>query len=149
MKEKINYEEIKQLFRNEKSIKIILIIGAVIIIFIALGGITPSRNNQEAKLSLFNYEKQAEYEKELEVKLADILSQIEGIGKIDIMITLDTSEETTYINNKDDPTCIKTPLVRGVIVVCDGGDDVIIKQKVINAVSGAFGISTTRISVIK
>ena len=44
---------------------------------------------------------------------------------------------------------VKAPQVRGVIVVCDGGDNIAVKEKVINAVSGVFGISTTRISVIK
>ena len=65
------------------------------------------------------------------------------------MITLDSSEQNQYQKNEDEPVYTKTPEIRGVIVVCDGGDNIIIREKVISAVSGAFGISTTRVSVIK
>lgn len=144
----MNINEIKELFRSEKSIKIIIIAGAVIILLIAFSGLS-SVKGENSVSGLFNYEKQAEYEEALEIKLGKVLSEIDGIGNMSIMITLDSSEENAYEKSNYEPTCIITPKVRGVIVVCDGGDDIVIKEKVINAVSGAFGISTTRISVIK
>ena len=64
------------------------------------------------------------------------------------MVTLDTSEESEYGRSKDMLLSVKAPSVRGVIVVCDGGNNIIVKEKVTSAVSGVFGISTTRVSVI-
>ncbi len=144
----LSLKEIKELFQSEKKIKIIFIIGAIFILLIALSGLGGSKK-EEAGDYLFNYDKQGRYEKSLESKLSDVLSKIEGIGNINIMITLESSEENIYSDNDNEPSSIKTPLVRGVIVVCDGGDNIIVKEKVINAVSGVFGISTTRVSVIK
>lgn len=139
----LSLKEIRELFKSEKSIKIILIVGAAIIIVVALSGISGSSDNS-GSTEAFNYRKQAEYEAALEERLTNILSGIEGIGNLKIMITLDSSEQ-----NHKEPEYTKSPEIRGVIVVCDGGDSIIIREKVISAVSGAFGISTTRVSVIK
>lgn len=139
----LSLKEIRELFKSEKSIKIILIVGAAIIIVVALSGISGSSDNSGGT-EAFNYRKQAEYEAALEERLTNILSGIEGIGNLKIMITLDSSEQ-----NHKEPEYTKSPEIRGVIVVCDGGDSIIIREKVISAVSGAFGISTTRVSVIK
>ena len=144
----LNLNEIKELFRSEKKIKIILITGALVILLIALSGLTTEKKNESDNV-LFDYNQQKQYEEALETKLSDVLSEIEGIGNINIMITLDSSEESIFSDNKKEITSVKTPSVRGVIVVCDGGDNIVIKEKVISAVAGVFGISTTRISVIK
>lgn len=40
------------------------------------------------------------------------------------------------------------PKIRGVIIHCENGDNPYIKEKVVDAVSKVFGISTARISVI-
>lgn len=144
----LSLKEFKELFKSEKSVKIILISGAAIIILIALSGLSGRTNTSETS-ELFNYNRQYEYEVALEERLAKILSEIEGIGNINIMITLDSSEENQFQKNGSTPSRITTPEIRGVIVVCDGGDNILIREKVINAVSGAFGISTTRVSVIK
>ena len=41
------------------------------------------------------------------------------------------------------------PVVKGVIVVCDGGDDQVVKQRVTDAVKTALNISLTRVCVTK
>lgn len=145
----LSLKELRELFRSEKSIKVILIAGAALIVVIALSSLTGGSAESDTEIGLFNYEKQAEYEAALEERLGNILSQIDGIGNINIMITLDSSEQNQFQKSGDEPVYTKTPAIRGVIVVCDGGDNIIIREKVISAVSGAFGISTTRISVIK
>lgn len=143
----IGFKDLKELFRNEKKLGVVIIAGFSIIILIAFSGLS-SAGSEQSNDMFFDYKKQSEYENALENKLCSILSEIEGIGSIDVMITLDTSEENCYSNDDDELLCIKTPSVRGVIVVCDKGDDVVIQEKIVSAVTGAFGISTTRISVI-
>ncbi|MGN0577970.1 MAG: hypothetical protein ACI4J4_05070 [Ruminiclostridium sp.] len=147
MKGVFRLKDVGEIIKSDKSVKIILAAGAALMLIIAFGGFfSSSTKTEEAGYSRAEL---AEYEAALEKRLSDILSEINGIGKTEVMITLDGAEQTEYGKSKDMLISVKAPQVRGVIVVCDGGDNIAVKEKVINAVSGVFGISTTRISVIK
>ena len=41
------------------------------------------------------------------------------------------------------------PVVKGVVVVCDGGDDPVVQQRVIDAVTTALDITSVRVCVVK
>ncbi len=147
MKGIFRLKDVGEIIKSDKSVKIILAAGAALMLIIAFGGFFGgSTKTEEAGYSRAEL---AEYEARLEKRLSDILSEIKGIGKTEVMITLDGAEQTEYGKSKDMLISVKAPQVRGVIVVCEGGDNIAVKEKVINAVSGVFGISTTRISVIK
>lgn len=147
MKGIFRLKDVGDILKSDKSVKIILAAGAALMLIIAFGGFFGgSTKTEEAGYSRAEL---AEYEARLEKRLSDILSEIKGIGKTEVMITLDGAEQTEYGKSKDMLLSVTAPRVRGVIVVCDGGDNIAVKEKVINAVSGVFGISTTRISVIK
>lgn len=146
MKAVLSLGEIKELLRSDKAVRIIITAGAAIMIMIALGGIfggSAKKADTSVKYDL------SVYERELEDRLANILSEIEGVGDINVMITLDTSEKTEYGKNSDMLLSVTAPKVRGVIVVCDGGDSITVKEKVTDAVKGIFGINTAHISVTK
>lgn len=145
MKWIFSYGKLKEYIKGDKRIKLILILGVTVIILIAFSGISGKKSETVSTASIGEL---SQYERKLEERLSDILSEIEGVGNIRVMITLDTSEESEYGKSKDMLLSVKAPEVRGVIVVCDGGDNVIIKEKITSAVSGVFRISTTRISVI-
>lgn len=101
--------------------------------------------------------------------LTEILSQIDGVGKVSIMLTWETGEEYIYQTDASgsaeqwDTVTItdqdraeqgliqKTiaPKYRGAIVVCEGAENVAVRLSVIEAVSDATGLSTDRISVLK
>ncbi len=128
------------------------------------------------------------FEEELEGKLTGIVSQIDGVGNVHIMVTLDQtiqdvyaterktsdegtseagesgtgkqetnkSDETTYLVVKDENGSEKTirlteiePVVRGVVVVCDGGGDARVQQEITDAVTTALHITSVRVCVIK
>ncbi|MFU0833314.1 MAG: Stage III sporulation protein AG [Oscillospiraceae bacterium] len=68
----------------------------------------------------------------------------------------DQSNETTYILVKDANGSEKAlsvteiqPIVKGVVVVCDGGSSPAVQQNVIDAVTTALDISSARVCVIK
>lgn len=67
----------------------------------------------------------------------------------------DTYEQTTIMvedENGRKSALIRTrlePVVKGVVIVCEGGDDVIIQQKVTEAVKVALSIGTNQISCIR
>ncbi len=115
-----------------------------LILFLSIGGLKSGGTEAAAR----PYEDRSAYEAELEKRLTDILSEIEGIGELRVMVTLDTSEQTEYGKNEDMLISVKMPQVRGVIVVCGGGDSVVVREKVVRAVTSVFAVSSTRVGVI-
>ena len=66
------------------------------------------------------------------------------------------SNETTYLVIKDEngsekalPLTEIQPVVRGVVVVCDGGGDARVQQEITDAVTTALHITSVRVCVIK
>lgn len=66
---------------------------------------------------------------ETEIKLSSILSSIDGVGDTDVMITMAENEVT------------------GVIIVCEGGDRIMVKNDILNAVSTALNIDKSIIAI--
>ncbi len=145
MKGILSLKELRGFLKDDKKLTVALIVGAALILFLSLGGLKSGDSGTEAR----PYEDRSAYEAELEKRLTDILSEIEGIGELSVMVTLDTSEQTEYGKNENMLLSVKMPQVRGVIVVCGGGDSVVVREKVVRAVTGVFAVSSTRVSVVK
>ena len=91
MKWKEQIEKYLEPLMNTKMLAIILLVG---IVFLVLPGFFG-----EQETSVPEQNKPADikvYVKELEQRLSDILSTIEGAGKISVMITLNDEGETVY-----------------------------------------------------
>lgn len=108
-------------------------------------------------------------------ELEEILSQIDGVGKVRVMLTEAAGSETIYQTDEDrnqssdaedlrvetvivsgsDRTenglvrTIVPPVYLGAIIVCQGGDSPVVRLSVIQAVSNVTGIGTDRITVVK
>lgn len=108
-------------------------------------------------------------------ELAQILSQIDGAGKVQVMLTIAAGEETIYqvdediSTNQDSGTTrwdtvtvtdadrdqtglirqVNPPLYQGAIVVCQGADSPAVRLAIVEAVSKATGLGADRISVLK
>lgn len=112
-------------------------------------------------------------------QLVKILENINGAGRVEVMLTFESSQEKIYaydtdenidsekekgeerktksehiiIKNENGEDGLKVkdiyPQIRGVAVVCDGGDDPIIKGQIISMISALFNINSTKISVAK
>lgn len=152
MKAIIGLGEIKELLKTDRAVRLIVGAGAAILLLIALGSLfgqfgSSGKTDNASVSGKADREMLEEYEHTLEQRLSDILSDIDGVGEAKVMVTLDTSGHTEFGKNADMLISVTAPEVRGVIVVCDGGDSVAVKEKVIDAVSGVFGINTLRISV--
>lgn len=107
----------------------------------------------------------------LEASLSDILSQIYGVGKVEVLLTQAAGERITYQTDEDisgtdtrrntvlitDSDRDETGLVRqvlppvyqGAIVACQGADSAQIRLAVVEAVMCVTGLSSDRISVLK
>ena len=148
----IKAENIIGKLKNNKVIIVILIIG---VIFLFL----PDAPEEGAD---YDYN----YEKEFTEKTKSILEEIEGAGRVSLVISFydkgktvpltDKSESRETINEKTVSTSGKVallkeeyPSVRGVVVVCDGGENEGVRENIINAVSALTGAPFHNIKVFK
>ena len=152
--------------KRSPKLAIYLTVAAVCILLLLLMR-TPEKEDEKpppAEAAAEVYET-ASYEEELEQKLKEIISRIQGVGDVTVMLTIegtetkiyasDTSEsdsktesETVVIGSKEALLqAIKYPEVRGVLVVCSGGDKPLIQEKVVNAVSTVLDIPTSKVYV--
>jgi len=159
--------------------KAIIIAGFLGIALILLSNVfSSSGDKSDIEISIPEFDADA-YRIELESRLADIISHIDGAGNTGVMITLEGGREYVYAQNTRHDTCSdsdnvqssgeseyytvksdsngetpilvyeREPKVRGVIVVCSGGDNEAVREKITEAVAGIFDISKTNISVSK
>ncbi len=163
------------IFKDDKKIALIVIIGFIVITLIF---ITEIDFANEEEIEINNENSTVEYCNFLEQKVQEIIKSIDGAGETKVMITLsetteyiyatndkdtqkntDTNDDSTFENdyviieqdNNDTGLLIKTiePKVRGVAVVCEGGNDVKVQTQIYSAVSAVLNISTSRISISK
>ncbi len=139
MKTKI---DIKNLLDSPKFTKAAIIVGLVAIALIFLSSyIDASSFTQKTDID--------EYCVALEESLLSVVTQIEGVGEAKIFLTMDNSGENVYLNNSDTKTKSITPVVRGVVIVCDGGDDPLVVSRVMSAVTKSLDISSNKVCVTK
>lgn len=133
--------DFKKFYDNPKIIKFAVIIGvcAVALIFVSSYMEFGTTNNVDT----------GEYCALLEEDLLSVVTSIEGVGRAKIFLTMDNDGENVYLNNTDTKTKSITPVVRGVVVVCDGGDDPLVVSRVMSAVTKSLDISTNKVCVTK
>ncbi len=167
-------DAIKYLKNNDsKRIKIIIAVGLIGILLIGVSDMfsNASKDTDDDTVQTVSSD---DYADEIEQKLTDIISSIDGVGECKIMVTLENSSENVYAtdvqsdsdtdssstseeyviydsNNGEEPVLLKEyyPKILGVTIVCSGGDDVVIKETVTDTVTSLFNISTNRVSVSK
>lgn len=105
----------------------------------------------------------SQYKDALEKELEEIITKIDGVGKVTVMLTVDSTysyeyvsdtknneSETVIIGNKEALISkISNPKISGVLVVCSGGDSVKVKEKIINSVATVLDIPYSKVYVAK
>lgn len=135
-------KKINKLIRSKSFLRIAVIVGlsAILLIFIT----------SHIDLSIFQKQTDAEtYSEELRSRLLDIVSQIDGVGEVKVFLTMDNSGENVYLSNSDTKTKSIEPTVRGIVIVCDGGDDPVVVDRVLGAVTRSLSISSDKVYITK
>ena len=108
---------------------------------------------------------------ELQDQLGELLSHMARAGKVSVLLTRRTGEETVYQTDREVRTDaqqtetvmvtgsdrsekglvrqINPPEYLGAVVLCQGADNAAVKLAIVEAVSKATGLSTDRITVLK
>ena len=137
---------------------IILAVGVVVML------IPSAETEKEAPIT-----PEISIQSDLEGELEEILSQISGVGKTEVLLTEFSGSETIYQsdsghNLSGSDTVILTdsnrsqyglvrqvlaPVYKGAVVVCKGADSASVRLAVVDAVMRATGLSSDCISVLK
>lgn len=144
-----------------KYLVLVVIIGIVLMLI-------PTQTSVQAKVE---EEKKTETP-DVSLQLAEILAQVKGAGKVEVMLTLASGEQTIYQTDDSQgdggtgqqDTVIVTDQsrgqngliqqvnaakYRGAIVVCQGADNASVRLALMDAVSKVTGLDYSRISVLK
>lgn len=114
-----------------------------------------------------------------EARLSDLLSKIQGAGKVEVMLSLRTGQRTEYqtdtqlqtetggaeeLRRQEDSTVlygagsgsqqalvrhVEAPQYLGALVVCQGADDPTVRLDLVQAVSSVTGLGADQITVVK
>lgn len=173
--EKISLKEIAYRLRNDRKLLVIafvMIVGIILTVISSFG--SESEEKEQISLQTDKIFNESEYTGQLENKLEEMISLISGAGETKVIVTLECDYETVYakdgsIEKDNDSTdedseyiiidsrdvqgglVLKTvtPKIRGVAVVCAGGDSMYVKTAVTDLLSAVLDIGTNHISVSK
>ncbi|HIT84626.1 MAG TPA: hypothetical protein IAA60_01845 [Candidatus Ornithomonoglobus intestinigallinarum] len=152
----MNKEEALKFLRNKNNL---MIIGVIIIGIIFMTAFQGSDGGREEKTEAVQTE-------DTERRLEEILSAIEGAGRVDVMITYrDAGEKSIAYEKRESgtgydekavmadgsPLIVREtePSVMGVIVTADGADSIAVKKALTEAVAAALGAEPHRICIYK
>lgn len=117
-----------------------------------------------------------QYKQQTEKELKEILEKIDGVGECEVMVTLEGTTEYIYAENLSEYTDtdgekssnkhenevvmieqdgtkqalvrkIVKPQITGAVIVCEGGGDLKVNERVIKAVKAALNLSSGKICV--
>lgn len=113
---------------------------------------------------------QLQQEPDLELRLAAILSQIDGVGRVQVLLTEESGRETLYQTDTQTDTDRRTedtvlvedasrtetglvrqtlePKYRGAVILCQGADQPSVRLAIVEAVRCVTGLGADRISVL-
>lgn len=134
-------KRLSQILSNPKMLRVAVVIGAVAIVLIYLSSYITIGDNSVRSTE--------EYGELLTDRLTEILSGVDGVGELRVFMTMENAGENRYQNNTDRKTESVTPSVRGVVVVCEGGDDPIVIARVQDAVTKSLSVSADKVCITK
>ncbi len=158
--EKLKNEKAKKLFAVFSSKKYLI---PVILVLLALCLIIFSSGDKREETAARS--EAGLLSEKLEERIRLMCEKVEGVGNVYVMLTLDTSEEYVYAaDTEKNGSTVKSefvladsssgielyvvcPKVRGVAVVCDGGDRATVKKVLSELISSALGIPISKISI--
>ena len=150
-----------------KYVLLVALVGAALLVWPAGGPEAETRTETERE-DLFQVD-------QMERKLEKALSQVEGVGEVTVVLTLQggprqvlaqdgnateesgrTSRETSTIllskgSGQQEPAVLQElgPVYQGALVVCTGGEEPQVKLALYEAVSALTGLRADKISICK
>lgn len=157
---------IKEFFYKNRAVALVVLVG-VLLMLLPTGKTEAQQPQRQETVS--------EPRENLETRLEQILSQVSGAGNVRVLLTQERGETSVYqldlqevtdgdrreirqdtvtVTGSDRQqegllTQVEAPRYRGAVIVCQGGDNPTVRLSVVEAVSGATGLPSNRITVLK
>ncbi len=137
-------EAFGKISKNVKWQRVIIAAGIIGIALIFLSNyIGTGSGREDDKFSVTTYSTK------IESDLESVIGKIQGAGKTNVLLTMENSVEYVYLGDSTTKTKEIQPHIRGVLVVCEGGDEPVVVERVTDAVCKALNISTAKVCVTK
>ena len=135
---------------------------AFLLLIAALGGLLLLFGSQENQRVGEDYARlREEYRKETEERVTKLCSEVKGVGRVSVLLTLQAGEEyvyakdesatggTDYVTGQSGGLLLyrRTPRVLGVAVVCDGGGSESVANELRALLHAALDVPYSRISI--
>ena len=146
-----------EILKSNKKIGIILLFAAVGVILLILGtsGESTAKKETESELML------SEYSKEVEEKIIELCSNVKGVSNVSVAVSFESGFEYVYAREDGGDVVIvgsgsskspirvkeKMPVIGGIGIVCKGGGDPTVQKKLLDLISAAFGVSSSKIYI--
>ena len=157
---------IKEFFYKNRAVALVVLVG-VLLMLLPTGKSEAQQPQRQETVS--------EPRENLETRLEQILSQVSGAGNVRVLLTQERGETSVYQLDRQEVTDgdrreirqdtitvtgsdrqqeglltqVEAPRYRGAVIVCQGGDNPTVRLSVVEAVSGATGLPSNRITVLK
>lgn len=159
---------LRGLVQKYRHAALVLLIGMALMLL-------PTPGKEEAQDASVPEAQTEPAEEDLEARLAQLLSKIDGAGAVEVLLTVRSGSETLYQTDSEtnseesasrqsvstviieDADNAESGLVRrtdppvylGAVVVCQGADDPKVKLAIVEAVRCVTGLGADQISVVK
>lgn len=144
--------------RAVKGLGLLMVGLAAGIMLLFLGGKTEETELPAVTEEAFSFET---YEKELAVRLEEMIARLDGVSDVHVMLTLERSyaeelagENGEYLTVRESDggqgtvtLSREAPKVKGVAVICTGGDSIEKQQEIISMLSALLELPSHRIFV--
>ena len=173
--------KIKELFAKIKKVKhhqvyLAVIVGVIAcMLYLSFSGIfgTKAQTNvstQDDKNEL-NFSSSMEYVSYLENKLESVITNVKGVGKASIFISLEKGFEYIYVTEEETSTTSNGttvnkvnvvmlngqpilkeeiyPKIKGIVVVAQGAGDVKIKMNILSLIQTVIDVENSKINILE
>lgn len=144
----------KEKLKDDKFVKDLLykFLSVLVIAIVALLLLNVMTQNKDGRTQIVDEDGGSEYWETAAIestpeerKLSKILSQIKGVGDVNVMLTYESTETTgDLFSGKEETAGGK---VRGAIIAAEGGADIVVKKNILEAVTALFDIPVQNVKV--
>lgn len=156
---------------KKNDLIIIILAGILLMIIVIPFGSKAEKEEKDNKIPGKESETgQKEYVARLEQQLEDMLVKMDGVGRVKVMITVEDDgkqildkntkkdekgyeqETVIYDENKNTLPYVtnkNTPVIKGVMVVAEGGGDTAVQNNISEAIMALFDIELHKIKIVK
>lgn len=159
---------LRQFLAKYKHVFLIFLLGILLMLL-------PTGEKKQQQAAQMPQAEATQQTQTLQEQLSALLSQMEGAGKVQVLLTLASGEKTLYQTNEDSATAsqsetkrtdtviltdsnrneaglvrqVDPPTYLGAVVLCQGAENSAVRLAITEAISNATGLGYHKITILK